>query len=206
MTLKLIFHNPIINEEDCIEINYPIVDYIKFKRIYDYNNGDSDLIQILNNILNSLDCTVEYNGVRLRTTTYPIYNTFLSDYYFYLSKLDNQFVYNEYIDKLIKRHIDNIIFEHDNPYIISNNKKINNKRKKTPPNKFVKYVTKDIFTNKTKYVYCNYKTDEQIISDDSNMLDKLNSAKNKKKKKSIKVKQSGIPISAMTFSFKKKNK
>lgn len=202
MIRKLTYNNPITNKEDCIEICYPTIDYAKFKRLHDYNN-DSDLIEILNNILKDLDCSREYNGVRFRTTSHLIYNTFLSDYYFYLNKITNQFIYNEYVDKLIKRHVDNLVFEHEHPYVENNNKKKNtNKRKKSPPNKFIKYTTKDIFTNKTKYVYCNYKTDEQIVSDNEDMLDKLNSVK----KKSTKSKQIGVPMSAMTFSFKKKNK
>ena len=202
MIQKLTYNNPITDKEDCIEICYPTIDYAKFKRLHDYNN-DADLIEILNNILKDLDCSREYNGIRFRTTSHLIYNTFLSDYYFYLNKITNQFIYNKYVDKLIKRHVDNLVFEHEHPYVENNNKKKStNKRKKSPPNKFIKYVTKDVFTNKTKYVYCNYKTDEQIVSDNGDMLDKLNSVK----KKSTKSKQIGVPMSAMTFSFKKKNK
>lgn len=198
--VKLSYVNPITEEINCLEVAYPIIDYGKFKRLHEYNS-DSDLIKILDNILKDLDCTKEYNGVRFRTTTYPIYSMFLSDYYFYVNKIVNQFIYNEYIDKLIKRHIDNIVFEHDNPYIV--NTKSNKKKKKSPPNKFVKYTTKDMFTNKSKYVYCNYKTDEQIESDNPDLLDKLNS-KISKRKQNNKRKQIGVPLSAMTFNFKKK--
>lgn len=200
MILKLNYVNPITNEINCLEVAYPIIDYSKFKRLHEYNS-DNDLIKILSNILKDLDCTKEYNGVRFRTTTYPIYSMFLSDYYFYVNKIVNQFIYNEYIDKLIKRHIDNIVFEHDNPYIA--NTKTNKKKKKSPPNKFVKYTTKDMFTNKSKYVYCNYKTDEQIESDNPDLLDKLNS-KVSKRKQNDKRKQIGVPLTAMTFNFKKK--
>ena len=192
--------NPITDEINYLEVQYPIIDYGKFKRLYEYNS-DNDLIKILDNILKDLDCTKEYNGVRFRTTTYPIYSMFLSDYYFYVNKITNQFIYNEYIDKLIKRHIDNIVFEHDHPYIA--NTKTNKKKKKSPPNKFVKYTTKDMFTNKSKYVYCNYKTDEQIESDNPDLLDKLNS-KISKRKQTSKRKQIGVPLNAMTFNFKKK--
>ena len=200
MIVKLNYVNPITDEINYLEVQYPIIDYGKFKRLYEYNS-DNDLIKILDNILKDLDCTKEYNGVRLRTTSYPIYSMFLSDYYFYVNKIVNQFIYNEYIDKLIKRHIDNIVFEHDNPYIV--NTKTNKKKKKSPPNKFVKYTTKDMFTNKSKYVYCNYKTDEQVESDNPDLLDKLNS-KISKRKQNNKRKQIGVPLNAMTFNFKKK--
>lgn len=198
--MKLNYVNPITDEINYLEVQYPIIDYGKFKRLHEYNS-DSDLIKILDNILKDLDCTKEYNGVRFRTTSYPIYSMFLSDYYFYVNKITNQFIYNEYIDKLIKRHIDNIVFEYDNPYIV--NTKTNKKKKKSPPNKFVKYTTKDMFTNKSKYVYCNYKTDEQVESDNPDLLDKLNS-KISKRKQNNKRKQIGVPLSAMTFNFKKK--
>lgn len=198
--VKLNYVNPITDEINYLEIQYPIIDYGKFKRLHEYNS-DNDLIKILDNILKDLDCTKEYNGIRFRITTYPIYSMFLSDYYFYVNKITNQFIYNEYIDKLIKRHIDNIVFEHDNPYIV--NTKTNKKKKKSPPNKFVKYTTKDMFTNKSKYVYCNYKTDEQIESDNPDLLDKLNS-KISKRKQNNKRKQIGVPLNAMTFNFKKK--
>lgn len=198
--MKLNYVNPITDDTNCLEVQYPIIDYGKFKRLHEYNS-DNDLIKILDNILKDLDCTKEYNGVRFRTTSYPIYSMFLSDYYFYVNKITNQFIYNKYIDKLIKRHIDNIIFEHDNPYIV--NTKTNKKKKKSPPNKFVKYTTKDMFTNKSKYIYCNYKTDEQVESDNPNLLDKLNS-KISKRKQNNKRKQIGVPLNAMTFNFKKK--
>ena len=198
--VKLNYVNPITDEINYLEVQYPIIDYGKFKRLHKYNS-DSDLIKILDNILKDLDCTKEYNGVRFRTTSYPVYSMFLSDYYFYVNKITNQFIYNEYIDKLIKRHIDNIVFEYDNPYIV--NTKSNKKKKKSPPNKFVKYTTKDMFTNKSKYVYCNYKTDEQVESDNPDLLDKLNS-KISKRKQNNKRKQIGVPLNAMTFNFKKK--
>lgn len=200
MMVKLNYVNPITDEINYLEVQYPIIDYGKFKRLHEYNS-DSDLIKILDNILKDLDCTKEYNGIRFRTTSYPIYSMFLSDYYFYVNKIANQFIYNEYIDKLIKRHIDNIVFEYDNPYIV--NTKSNKKKKKSPPNKFVKYTTKDMFTNKSKYVYCNYKTDEQVESDNPDLLDKLNS-KISKRKQNNKRKQIGVPLNAMTFNFKKK--
>ena len=60
-----------------------------------------------------------------------------------------------------------------------------------------------MFTNKSKYVYCNYKTDEQVESDNPDLLDKLNS-KISKRKQNNKRKQIGVPLNAMTFNFKKK--
>lgn len=207
MILKLIFVNPITNQQEYLEIKYPYIDYFKFKRIREYNNDDTDLIAILDEILKKLDCTIEYSCGRNMMIAYPIYSITLSEYYFYLSRITNQFIYNEYIDKIIKRHIDNLIFEYKNPYIPpTKKKKFTIKKKKLPPNKFIKYVTHNLFTNEEEYIYFNTRTNQEIKSTNPNMLDELNTPKKKERKKSIKIKQVGVPMNAMTFSFKKKNK
>lgn len=204
MILKLMFINPIINQQEYLELRYPYIDYCKFKSTREYKNGDIDLIFILNEILKRLDCTIEYSCGRSMMIAYPIYSMTLSEYYFYLSRITNQFIYNEYIDKVIKRHIDNIIFEYENPYInIINKKKSSTKKNKLPPNKFVKYITRDLFTNEEKYIYFNPRTKQEIESTNPNMLDELNTPKKKEHKKSIKIKKVGVPMSAMTFSFNK---
>ena len=204
MGLCLTYINPINNQQEELKLEYPSIDYMKFKSIYEYNN-DFDLINILDKILKKLDCTIEYSCGRTCVTTFPIYNMTLSEYYFYLIRINNQFIYNNYIDKLIKRHIDNLIFEYEHPYAPPiSKKKSTTKKKKLPPNKFFKQVTHDLFTDKEKYIYTNPRTREEIISDNPNMLDELNTSKKKERKKSIKIKQTGVPISAMTFSFKKK--
>lgn len=204
MIVCLTYVNPINNQQENLNLDYPKIDYIAFKRIYEYNN-DSDLINILDDVLKDLDCTIEYDYGRLRMTTYPIYNMNLSKYYFYLSRITNQFIYNKYVDKVIKRHIDNLVFEHEHPYVPPiSKKKSTTKKKKLPPNKFFKQVSHDLFTGKEKYIYTNPRTREEIMSDNPDMLDKLNTPKKKERRKSIKIKQTGVPISAMTFSFKKK--
>ena len=63
-----------------------------------------------------------------------------------------------------------------------------------------------MFTNEEKYIYYNKVTGEEIESTNPNMLDELNAPKKKERKKSINIKQVGVPMSAMTFSFKKKDK
>ena len=61
-----------------------------------------------------------------------------------------------------------------------------------------------MFTNKKVYIYENARTKEKIESNNPDLLDELNAPKKKERKKSIKIKEVGVPISAMTFSFKKK--
>lgn len=195
MILQLEFINPINSQLTCLNIRYPIIDYCTFKTIKEYSN-DADLIKILDSFLEDLDCTIEYDCGRPRMTSYPIYDIILSRYYFYLIKISNQFVYNDYVNKLIDRHIKNIIFEYENPYI----KQITKRKRKV--NKFVKYETYDLFTNEKKYIYYNEYTKKEIESTNPNLLEELNCTKKKEHKKVIKTKNKGVPISAMTFKFK----
>lgn len=204
MILPLNYVNPINNQEEILNIEYPRVDYMSFRSTKEYNN-DSDLIVILDGIIKELDCTIKYDYGRPKVTTFPIYNMTLSEYYFYLSRITNQFIYNNYINKVIKRHIDNLVFEYEDPYVPPvSKKKSTTKKKKLSPNKFFKQVTHDLFTGKEKYIYTNPRTKKEIMSNNPNMLDELNASKKKERKKSIKIKQTNVPISAMTFSFKKK--
>ena len=195
MILQLEFVNPINSQLTCLNIRYPIIDYCTFKMIKEYSN-DTDLIKILDSFLEDLDCTIEYDCGRPRMTSYPIYDIILSRYYFYLIKINNQFVYNDYVNKLIDRHIKNIIFEYENPYI----RKATKRKRKV--NKFVKYETYDLFTNEKKYIYHNEYTNKEIESTNPNLLEELNSPKKKEHKKVIKTKTKGVPISAMTFKLK----
>ena len=73
-------------------------------------------------------------------------------------------------------------------------------KRKLPENKFIKYTTIDIFTGKETYIYENLRTLEKINVDNPNLLEELNAPK---KKKVEKKKEVGVPISSMTFSFKK---
>lgn len=200
MIVTLTFNNIITNNpRDKLEIKYPVVDYCYWKRIQNFSNDD-DICNILEKLLNDLNCTNEYSCGRSCMTTFPIYNTYLSDYYFYLIKIDNQVLYNKYLDKLIQRHIYNILYEYKYPYVTP--AKV--KKKKLPPNQFFKQVTHDLFTGEVIYVYFNPRTKEEITSSNPNMLEELNATKKKERKKTIKVKGGSVPISAMTFTFKKK--
>lgn len=194
MTQVLIYINPIDNKEGKLVINDLAIDYSEFKRLVDCRD-DNDIIYVLEETLFSLDCTIEKPYGRLRMTNFPIYQYSLSRYFYYLIKLKNQIVYNKYLNILIKRHVDNLIYEYENPI----ETKEKNTKKKLPPNKFFKRVSKDLFTGLETYNYFNPRTKEEINSSNPDLLDELNC---KKKKKVTKIKSGGIPISSMTFSFK----
>lgn len=184
------------NKDDFIRIkvDFPIIDYNSWKRTYDYHN-DNDLLCILNMLLKQLDATREINGQRVTMTNYFSYIETLNKYYRYLVCINNQIFYNIYLDKLIKRHTDNIYYEYNNPIIKNTTKKVN---RKNLPNKFFRYITKNLFTGENIYIYENPRTKEKIESDNANLLDELNAPKRKIKNKVI-----NIPLNAMTFNFNK---
>ena len=198
MIINLKFYNYITNKDDKLIIEYPEINYETWKRTKDYND-DNDICNILNDILNNINCAKgELGGCRLCMTSYPMYKIFIQKYYYYLTKIKDQFIYNQYLDKLIYRHRYNIIFEYLNP-INKESKTIKSKTAKKVSNKYKRYITKDIFTNEDIYLYINPKTNHEIRSTNPNLLDELNNIKKKIKKE----KDNGVPLSAMTFNFKK---
>ena len=198
MTVKWI--NPFTLTEDILHINRPNVD-----TLYWYNSvnckTDKDIVKVLNNILIKLDCTKEYECGRPMMTTFFNYTNTMNDYYYYLLKLVNYITYNIYLDKLIQRHIDNVIFEYEHPYAPKQvGKKKRNSKKRTIKNEFVRYKTFDLFTGTEKYIYNNDKTGEEVESNNPNLLKELNAKKKKTKPKREHI----VPMKFMTFSFDKK--
>lgn len=188
------------NKSIRIDIDLPNLNYFDWQRLTDCRT-DEDIVFVLNDYLKKLDCTIEYPSGRPMMTTYPMYTVYKEMFYYYLLKLKNQIIYNKYLIKLCKKEFDNIMFEIEHPYKqkVQNNK-TKTKTKKTIPNKFVKAVTKDLFTGEEVYVYENLKTGEIIKSKNPNLLDELNAPKKKEKK--TRVKSIGVSLDAMTFSFK----
>lgn len=198
MKLDILFFNPIISKKDVLSLKYPNVDYHYWKcNTYYSDNGIKHSLDIL---LKDLDCSIEYSYGRPMSMDNLNYEYYLSNYYYYIIKFNNKSYYDIYIDKLIKLHINNIIFEYEyaNRRIIENKPK---KSKKRPPNKFVRYITHDLFTNEKVYIYENLATKETIESSNPNLLDELNS-KNKTKRQTKIV--SSISLNSMTFNFKTK--
>lgn len=198
MTVKWI--NPFTQTEDVLHIEHPEVGAMYWYGSKDCRT-DADVIDALNEILHRLDCTREYNCGRPMMTTFLMYKSAMNDYYYYLLKLDNQITYNKYLDALIDKHIQNIIFEYAHPYNpIKINKKKRNSKKRTIPNKFIKQETIDMFTGERTYFYINPKTGEEYESSNPDFISELKQRKKKEKSP----KRGAVPISAMTFDFKKK--
>lgn len=156
----------------------------------------------LERVLKDLDCTIELSYGRPIMTTSFRYRELLSEYYYFLNKTDNIFEYIKYFDKLADRHNANVDFEEKNPYIPPQDKKNEivkrGKSKKKPL--WIRQTTNDLFTNEVVYMYQNLKTNEIVRSSNPNLLQELNALKKRKSKTKV----ISVPLSSMTFSFKKK--
>lgn len=193
MILQLTFRNPIINCLDVLIINYPEINAIEWK-YHNINNWDeNNIISTLNIMLNTnLNCKEVYNNKQIRNTTSMNYKKAQSWYWWYLLKINNQLLYNKYIDKLIEKHVDNIVFEDKFNKNVINSIKPKHKTKKK--NEFKQYISRDIFDNSINYIYINDKTGEQIISKDKELLNKLNKPKKIKQNK-----EQELPLESMMF-------
>lgn len=196
MTSEIVlnFEHPITNEECSLGIYNGERDRFALNRLKPFNTQE-ELITIINEIFNELDCSRLVSGMPLVIINSQKYRNILSDIYYYINKLENNLLYNEYITKIIESHKNNIIIE---AVRYNNVRKPETKKSKSKkkPNKFIRQVTKDMFTGEVVYVYTNLKTGETIKSTDGNKLDELNAKKKAKRERSA-----GVPMSAMTFKF-----
>lgn len=179
MTQELIWFNPISNKNESISIE--IFDYDEMLWFVFLNNIN-DINKALNSTLNDLNCTIEYKGKQMRSTKDLIYKVNIAKYIKFLYRITNPFIYNQWFQKLIDTHTNNIIYEsqikQEEPML-----KRGDKKSSIVPNKFIKAESTDIFTGETIYIYDNPKTGESIRSDDPNLLSVLNSKEYKKKAK-----------------------
>lgn len=153
---------------------------------------------ILNDLLNSLDCTKEFSCGRPMMTEYPMYARHINAFLYVVSSIkedseDEAVNINikqnkeDWISKLIARHKENLLFEKNNPYISPTPKK-----KQKSHGKIIKYKTKDLITGEDAYLLEDTKTKKHVIRKNPNALDEIRKAK------------SEIPLNMMTFNFNKK--
>lgn len=188
------FEHPITNEKSVLEIYCGERDRFALNRLKPFNS-QSELLDIINESFSELDCSRLVDNMPLIIINSQRYKNALSDIYYYINKLENNLIYNEFITKIIETHKNNIIIEAAR-YNTIKKPETKKSKSKAKPNKFVRQVTKDIFTGQIVYVYTNLKTGETIKSTDGNKLDELNAKKKVKREKSA-----GVPMSAMTFKF-----
>ena len=200
MIQTITYNNPISNNEESLvlDIDSLYYDYATFiNELSVLYIGD--IYKELDSILIDLDCTRVFKSGRLMMIQYSQYKINIIKFIKLLNKIPGYSIYNEYIDKLINRHIENILFEFNNPIV--KKKPTNSKKQKSKPNKWIKAVTNDIFTGEERYIYENLKTRELITSNNPNLLEELNAPKQRKKKET---KPTVISTEGIIFNFKKK--
>ena len=202
MIQTITYNNPINNVEESLNIDLEFINVdINKWHTYLYLLNNKSIYDILNDYLKDLDCTRIFKSGRPMMIEYPQYKIIMAEYIRFLNKISSFIIYNEYIDKLIQRHIDNILFEFNNPIV--KKKPTNSKKQKIKPNKWVRLETDDLFTGERKYIYENLKTGETITSGNPNLLETFNNSKKKVKKE--KVEQPKIvSMNGLIFNFKKK--
>jgi hypothetical protein len=90
-----------------------------------------NITDLLDNILNRLDCTKKYpSGIRvMQTIGYP-YKREITRFFFVLENVEEDNIKEDYYQKLVDRHNSNLEFEADNPPIWYSKKyKLANERK-----------------------------------------------------------------------------
>ena len=202
MTQTITYNNPITNTEESffIDIDILLVNIDTWKADL-YTLYVDNIYDKLNEYLNDLDCTRIYKSGRPMMITYNSYKSTMAKFFKLLYKIPGYSIYNEYVEKLINRHIENIKFEFNNPII--KKKPTNSKKQKFKPNKWTKAITNDIFTGEERYIYENLKTGEIITSGNPNLLEELNNKKEKKTKLDKTVPQTDLSLNYVSFSFKK---
>ena len=202
MIQTITYNNPISNTEESffIDIDFVLVNHDSWKAdLYTLYVGN--IYDKLNEYLKDLDCTRIYKSGRPMMIAYNSYKITMAKFFKLLYKIPGYSIYNEYVDKLINRHVENILFEFNNPIV--KKKPTNSKKQKDKPNKWIKATTNDIFTGEERYIYENLKTGETITSGNPNLLEELNKKKEKKKKLDKTVPQTDLSLNYISFSFKK---
>lgn len=202
MIQTITYNNPITNNEESLVIDLDLI-YMDWAK-WQIDIGllqNKDLYVILDDYLKDLDCTRIFKSGRPMMINYTQYKIIIAEFLKVLYKIPGYSIYNEYINKLINRHVENILFEFNNPIV--KKKPTQSKKQKNKPNKWIKAETNDLFTEEKRYIYENLKTGEIITSANPNLLEKLNVKKEKIKK----VKQPEIRIvssEGLIFNFNKK--
>lgn len=202
MIQTITYNNPITNTEESLvldidSIYYDYADFINTLTILYTGN----IYEQLDSILLDLDCSRVFKSGRPMMIQYSQYKINIAKFIKLLNKIPGYSIYNEYIDKLINLHVNNIEFEFNNPIV--KKKPTSSKKQKDKPNKWIKATTNDLFTGEERYIYENIKTGEIITSGNSNLLETLNVKSNKKVKKEHTV-VNIVSAEGLIFNFKKK--
>ena len=184
--------NPITFIEENWNINIDNLDYNQWQQYVVEIIGNSNEMAF-NYYLDCLNPQIYKDKLYFDTTSFA-YKEIIIKYFRRLYTLINYIEYNYWLDKLINKIQDNLIFEYEfkiTSKVMKEHPKIDKPKKESKPNKWVKLETEDLFDGHKTYIYENLKTGEQIESDDPNKLEELNAPKKKEKVQKV-----------VSFSFK----
>ena len=202
MIQTITYNNPITNTEESLVLDIDSIYYEHHDFLLDLQIlYEGDIYRHLNAILADLDCSRIFKSGRPMMIEYTQYKITIIKFIKLLNKIPGYSIYNEYIDKIINLHINNIEFEFNNPIV--KKKPTSSKKQKDKPNKWIKATTNDLFTGEERYIYENLKTGEIITSGNPNLLETLNTKSNKKVKKEHNV-INIVSAEGLIFNFKKK--
>ena len=201
MIQTITYNNPINNVEESLVVDIDMIymDWCKWQNDQ-YLLQNKDLYDILDGYLVELDCSRVFKCGRPMMLCYTQYKIILSEFLKLLNKFPGYSIYNEYIDKFINLHENNIKFEFENPIV--KKKPTKAKKEKDKPNKWTKAVTNDIFTGEERYIYENIRTGELITSSNPDLLDTLNAPKKKEKKTKVVSTDLNFSVKGTVFNFK----
>lgn len=185
-----------------IDTTYPNYDGIQY---YKYENlFQTPVKKCLDDVLKELDCSKLCAGQIVIPTNSFRYSELVETYIRFLFRIPiyNYILYNEYVDKLLNRHAENLEFESNFIPEVKEKTKTKGKttRKSKPANVYVRTETHNLFTGELEYDYTNFATGDSFISPDPNLLEQLNASKKKKKEKKQPRKEFGKIL--LNFSMK----
>ena len=170
-----------------INTNYENYDGIKY---YNYENLlQTPVKETLDNILAELDCSKLCAGKIIIPTNSFRYDELIETYIRIIFRIPiyNYILYNEYVEKLLNRHNENLEFENNFKPEVKKITKTKGKKvsKNKVPNVYVRTETHNLFTGELEYDYTNFATGDSFISSNPNLLEQLNSPKKRKKEKKV---------------------
>lgn len=160
--------------------NYDGIQYYRYENIL-----QTPVKETLDKLLTELDSSKLCAGKIIIPTNSFRYDDIVETYIRLLFRIPiyNYILYNEYVEKLLNRHNENLEFESNFIPEVKEKTKTKSKttRKSKPANVYVRTETHNLFTGELEYDYTNFATGDSFISPDPNLLEQLNAPKKKKK-------------------------
>lgn len=162
--------------------NYDGIQYYRYENIL-----QTPVKETLDKLLIELDSSKLCAGKIIIPTNSFRYDDIVETYIRILFRIPiyNYVLYNEYVEKLLNRHNENLEFESNFKPEVKEKPKAKGKttKKAKVSNVYVRSETYNLFTGELEYDYTNFATGDSFVSSNPNLLEELNAPKKKKKEK-----------------------